>query len=151
MVPYAVKYCAVHQIYWEGDRDCPLCKAVVDRQDLVDRMLATEADNVKLRQWVEDLQSGMYINCVYCGHQYGPADEVPATMADALYEHIAQCPEHPLSRCRAENARLKEVLGQVPPFRKEMMQFASDLFGGESPLTEKLETLVDDSIQALTK
>ena len=68
----------------------------------------------ELRQWVHDLQSGMYINCVYCGHRYGPADEVAATMQEALYEHIAECPRHPLSkakqeleRLRAENDRLK--------------------------------------------
>lgn len=146
-----MKHCTVHQIQWDGDRDCPLCEAVVDRQNLIDRILAMEAERVDLVQWIDDLQSGMYVNCVYCGHRYGPEDEVPATMAEALYEHIARCPEHPLSRCKAENARLREVLGQVPPFLKEMMQFASDLFGGESPLTEKLEKLVDDSIAALTR
>lgn len=52
----------------------------------------------RLQQWIHDLQSGMYINCVYCGHRYGPQDEVPATMADALKEHIAQCPKHPMSK-----------------------------------------------------
>jgi hypothetical protein len=40
----------------------------------------------------------MYINCVYCGHRYGPDDEIPATMADVLKEHIAQCPKHPMSQ-----------------------------------------------------
>ena len=144
-------YCTVHQIQWDDDRDCPLCEAVVDRQNLVDRMLGAEAEIVKLRQWVDDLQSGMYINCAYCGHRYGPDDEVPATMTEALYEHIARCPEHPLSRCKAENEKLRAVLGQVPPFLKELMQFASDLFGGPSPLTEKLDKLVDDSLNILTK
>lgn len=51
----------------------------------------------RLQQHVNDLQAGMYINCVYCGHRYGPDDEVPATMADALKEHVEQCPKHPMS------------------------------------------------------
>jgi hypothetical protein len=120
-------------------------------RELCDKMNRLRIDNARLEQWIDDAQAGMYINCVYCGHRYGPEDEVPVTMADALYEHITQCPEHPLSRCKAENARLREVLGQVPPFLKELMQFASDLFGGESPLTDKLSKLVDDSLEALTK
>ena len=54
----------------------------------------------RLQNWVNDCQSGMYINCVYCGYRYGPSsgpDEVPATMADVLKEHIEICPEHPMS------------------------------------------------------
>jgi Zn ribbon nucleic-acid-binding protein len=50
-----------------------------------------------LEQWVADLHSGMFVNCVYCGHRYGPADKVPGAMADVLKEHIASCPKHPMS------------------------------------------------------
>lgn len=56
----------------------------------------------RLTQWVNDLQAGMWVNCVYCGHRYGPQDKVLATMQDALYDHIAICPKHPLSRALAE-------------------------------------------------
>ena len=56
------------------------------------------AGELELRQaWVDDLQAGMYINCIYCGHRYGPDTEVTATMADILKEHIEQCPKHPMS------------------------------------------------------
>jgi hypothetical protein len=54
----------------------------------------------RLEKWVSDLQSGMYVNCVYCGHQYGPGETTPATMADALKAHIERCPEHPMSALR---------------------------------------------------
>lgn len=64
----------------------------------------------KLRQWIDDLQSGMYINCVYCGHQYGPKDEVPASMSEVLKEHVESCPEHPMSKLKQENAKLREKL-----------------------------------------
>ena len=49
------------------------------------------------RQWVADLQSGMFVNCVYCGHRYGPGETTPVAMADALKAHIVACPEHPMS------------------------------------------------------
>lgn len=72
-----------------------------------------DAEIERLREWVNDLQSGMYINCVYCGHRYGPSDEVASTMQQALYDHIAVCPEHPLSRANAEIARLKDGLETI--------------------------------------
>jgi len=54
------------------------------------------------QQWIADLQSGMYVNCVYCGHRYGPADTTPVAMAEILREHIEQCPEHPMSKLKAK-------------------------------------------------
>src|ERR1700681_936192 len=50
----------------------------------------------RLKKWIDDLQSGMYINCVYCGHRYGPKDKIATSMQDALKIHIAQCAEHPM-------------------------------------------------------
>lgn len=52
----------------------------------------------RLERWIADLQSGMYVNCVYCGHQYGPGETTPMSMADALKAHIATCPQHPMHR-----------------------------------------------------
>ena len=79
------------------------------------------AECERLKQWVNDLQSGMYINCVYCGHRYGHSDEIPASlrgripedkppqdMADILTAHIEQCPEHPMSKLKKENEKLKK-------------------------------------------
>lgn len=58
---------------------------------------ALEAENARLEQQVADLQSGMWINCVYCGHRYGPADKTPSTKAQMLKDHIEHCPKHPMS------------------------------------------------------
>lgn len=52
--------------------------------------------------WIADLQSGMFINCVYCGHQYGPDPGTPVAMADVLKAHVERCPRHPMSELRAE-------------------------------------------------
>lgn len=50
----------------------------------------------KLLAWVKDLQSGLYINCVYCGYRYGPNDkEIPA---DMLRRHVAGCIQHPMGK-----------------------------------------------------
>ena len=80
-------------------------------QDVNQAIRTLRAENImshrreqRLSDWVNDLQAGMYINCVYCGHRYGPDNKVPATMADVLKEHIEQCPEHPLSKVKAELA-----------------------------------------------
>lgn len=65
---------------------CPDCVDVVQRN--ID----------KLQQWIDDLQSGMYINCSYCGFRFGPAeeDQVPETMREHLKKHMIQCEEHPM-------------------------------------------------------
>lgn len=60
-----------------------------------------KAENSRLNAWIADLQSGMYVNCVYCGHRYGPGETTPVSMADALKAHVEQCQKHPMSALRA--------------------------------------------------
>lgn len=72
------------------------------------REAAEELRTMKL--WIDDLQSGMYINCVYCGHRYGPEENPPMNMADVLKEHIEQCKEHPMNELRQENENLNAIL-----------------------------------------
>jgi hypothetical protein len=95
------------------------------------------AENKQLRDWKDDLHAGMYINCVYCGHRYGPDDEVPATMAQALYDHIQQCPEHPLShasaRIAALEAALRELLDAVDDLSVKLVHARPQVF-----ITERL-------------
>lgn len=68
------------------------------------------AELPRLRRWISDLQAGMYVNCVYCGHRYGPDDQVPTTMADALKEHIEGCPQHPMHALKARIAELEGLI-----------------------------------------
>lgn len=104
-------------------KHCGTCPAVVGEPCTCQYGLIHElADEIgRLRTWVNDLQSGMYINCVYCGHRYGPDDEVPATMAEVLKEHIEQCPEHPMSALTAENRALREQLEQFRADAREVL------------------------------
>jgi len=78
--------------------------------DIQSRLAEVEAENMRLKQWVNDLHSGMYINCVYCGHRYGPKKDTPVAMADVLKEHIEHCPKHPMSKLKAERDRLKKLV-----------------------------------------
>lgn len=65
---------------------------------VVGRNIQPEID--RLKAWISDLQSGMYVNCVYCGHRYGPNPGTPITMAEILRRHVEQCPEHPMSKLK---------------------------------------------------
>lgn len=77
---------------------------------------ALEKRNDELQNWIDDLQSGMYINCVYCGHRYGPNPETPVAMADILEAHIEQCSKHPLSHMKV---RAEKAEGQIEELQKE--------------------------------
>ena len=91
-------------------------KAIAERGtsgDMVfDILRDWQEDIEQLQQWIDDLQSGMYINCVYCGHRYGPQDEVPSTMANVLKQHIEICEKHPMNILKIENETLKEKLNE---------------------------------------
>jgi DNA-directed RNA polymerase subunit RPC12/RpoP len=84
-----------------------------------------QAEKARLLQWVADLQSGMYVNCVYCGHRYGPKDKVPASMADVLKAHLATCPRHPMSEavkgCKMAYHTLQSVLAVREGVPDEML------------------------------
>lgn len=84
-----------------------------------------------LRQWINDLQTGLYINCVYCGHRYAPrTEEVPA---DALRRHVASCPEHPMSHLLAT---CLSVVGYIDE-------------GGDS--LDKIQSFLHQAIEKATK
>lgn len=72
-----------------------------------------QAEIARLREWVNDLQSGMYINCVYCGHRYGPREDTPVAMSEVLKEHIRQCPEHPLAKSESQMAEIRAKLESI--------------------------------------
>ncbi len=91
----------------EATRVIPLCQ---DWEYLHRRVEELEEERDEARQWVRDLHSGMYVNCVYCGHRYGPKDEVPESMADILKAHVEQCPAHPMSALKKRVEELESVV-----------------------------------------
>ena len=98
----------------------------------LDRIVA-EFD--RLHQWIDDLQSGQYVNCVYCGHRYGPKESTPVSHAELLKRHVQECPRHPMSK-------FKKALELVPPLLKQIRGFANDCFGGPSSLTDCIDLVL---------
>lgn len=96
---------------WLADRLEALTAKVDEAQD------ATVALSLKLgtaESWVADLQSGQYVNCVYCGHRYGPGETTPVSMADALKAHVETCAKHPMSQLREDRQKeLRYIAGQL--------------------------------------
>jgi hypothetical protein len=88
----------------------------------LDEIKKLKKDNERLLKWVSDLQSGMYINCVYCGHRYEPKEDTPCAMSRVLKDHIEQCLEHPLSALKRKNEQMLRLL-----FRAAMMASAQSL------------------------
>lgn len=83
-----------------------------------ERALKAEERLAQAEAWISDLQSAMYVNCVYCGHRYGPGETTPVSMADALKAHVEQCPKHPMSALKTRLSAAKEVIaGLVEPLQ----------------------------------
>lgn len=93
-------------------------KNIINKINSGQTLLAGDAEFVQgaiyeiktLHKWIADCQSGMYINCVYCGYRYGPRQSTPTSMSDILKEHIEKCPKHPMSELKIENETLKAAL-----------------------------------------
>lgn len=82
-------------------------------RERIDVLIKRDASNERridrLQQWVDDLQAGLFVNCVYCGYRYGPRSDTPVSMADILKQHIEHCPEHPLFEVREALTDLVEL------------------------------------------
>lgn len=76
------------------------------------------AEIKRLEAWIDDLQSGMYVNCVYCGHRYGPGETTPVSMAAALKAHVEACASHPMAQLRGDRQKeLKYIAGELRVIR----------------------------------
>ena len=72
------------------------------------------AENKRLRQWVDDLQSGQQILCQFCGARLWPADRPLISPRVAILDHARRCPGNPLAdfvRCvRAANHGIESLI-----------------------------------------
>jgi hypothetical protein len=98
---------------------------------------ALTTENQQLEAWIDDLQSGMYINCVYCGHRYGPnKGNHRVTMRKALETHIAECPKHPLAMARN---RIKELTAERDADRRREYGYSQQTVDALTKERDKLE------------
>lgn len=111
---------------------------------LCDALDESRTEVVKLRAWVADLQAGVTVNCVYCGHRYGPDPGTPVAMADVLKAHVETCPKHPMSTLRATVERVER---ERDALRDALKSIAFDPFGGSEASCPQ----VLDAITALAR
>lgn len=81
-------------------------------------------------QWISDMQSGCYINCVYCGHRYGPLETAPVSRAEMLKQHIEVCPEHPMSALKKKHEELLKWTKELVAMNKAMLDSKNMLSPG---------------------
>ena len=105
--------------------------------ELITALEEAWAEVERLQAWVNDLHSGMYINCVYCGHRYGPDPGTPVAMAEVLRQHIEKCPKHPLS---AMKKRAEQAEAERDKQRRHRKWLVQELHG----LQDAYNTLEDD-------
>jgi len=105
------------------------------------KIAALEAEVERLKGWVDDLQGGMYVNCVYCGHRYGPGETTPVTMADALKAHVETCSKHPMSI-------LKEALAPFVALAKAADEYDKALAEAESSELDQLAPDIEERVDA---
>ena len=103
----------------------------------------------KLQQWVNDLQAGMYVNCVYCGHRYGMENDTPVAMADVLKRHIEHCPKHPMSKLKKEIDRLKDENASIRKWNVCEKEQYEQLLESDKRRIELMETVLKNARTAL--
>jgi hypothetical protein len=133
-------------------REAEMEKGAVTLAGLVDRVKAERdalrAEVERLQRWVADLQSGMYVNCVYCGHRYGPGETTPVSMADALKAHVEACPSHPMSALRSDLTAVRGELVRVEGERDHLLKLFDDAGQGEHNVLALVDHYQDAAMAA---
>ena len=100
-----------------------MCHIAASAFDAPDETPALRAEIARLEAWVRDMQAGCYVNCVYCGHRYGPdpgtprwmilcGSEEPIALAFAEFEGYLRLPTsalHADENFRATHEHVKYV------------------------------------------
>lgn len=120
------------------------------RKEVGDALIAACTEIEQLRNWVNDLQSGMFINCVYCGHRYGPSATTPSTAAEILKMHIERCPKHPMSQLKSEIEQLRKDweernhrVGELADEKRKVLQRRDDIITEIEQLRKERDALRD--------
>lgn len=76
--------------------------SIVDQPSERQRVRELGAEVDRLKAWVADLQAGMYVACVYCGHRLAGREAASSKWSDALRAHIETCSQHPVSKLKVQ-------------------------------------------------
>jgi hypothetical protein len=61
------------------------------------------------KKWINELLAGNTVNCIFCGHCYGPSATTAVSQQDVLKAHVMQCPEHPLAVLRRKIVQIYDT------------------------------------------
>lgn len=102
---------------------------------VADYINSLRSEIARYQRWIDDLQAGKYINCVYCGHRYGPDPGTPDTKAEVLKRHVAQCPKHPMAHLKRFVQRVARghTVDTVPLLRAEAVNLLEEMFYEATP------------------
>lgn len=134
-----------------------ICERLEDAQITNHQYLAEDAKGAledcvaaieKREKWIADLQSGMYVNCIYCGHRYGPSTDTPTSMADVLKAHAEQCAAHPLAEASKTIEHLSELLLDIKEEKRALGEqaLADGRIRGLEEAAKWIDQLRDDYI-----
>ena len=90
----------------EKEENIRLCH---DQWYLIDIWNKHHEEIKELNNWINDLQAGMYVNCVYCGYRFSNPEVFP-TIQEVLHEHMENCSKHPLFKANQELKRLNSII-----------------------------------------
>jgi len=97
----------------------------------------------QLKDWISDLQSGMYVNCVYCGHRFKPNPEAFPSQAEVLREHMEKCPEHPLFKAK----QTIERLGKEKEWLKNEIGYELRGYGKSDDWVKRQLEIIEETMQ----
>lgn len=111
------------------------------------RIYDLEKENERLIDWVNDLQSGMYLNCAYCGYRFGHNDDISTSMSEELKKHIEQCPKHPLFSTKKENERLQKENEYLRKENEKLKVHVKRLLDDQEPRIAFLEKIAKEELK----
>lgn len=121
------------------------------RFNYFDDWIEHKAEIARLKKWIDDLQSKMVVNCVYCGHRYGPGETTPVSMADALKAHVETCPQHPMAKLKIA---LEEIANPIKFLRERAEEEGGRLNSMAHSITHEpnyLQAIARNALEELSR
>jgi hypothetical protein len=112
-------------------------------QEKIETLEAALIEITNLKRWVRDLQAGVTVNCVYCGHRYGPDPGTPVAMADVLKQHVQQCHQHPMTKLKFALEKIKNMSRNSIAMGDDPLPYLAVLGEIQSIAEQALETLTE--------
>lgn len=115
---------------------CPEADLIKVAANLIEELIG---ENIRLTNWKNDLLSGMYVNCIYCGHNYGLTEFTPEIMDEELARHVEHCERHPLHEAKETISNLEATIRNMFNYNTELAIRLNDLSKENTRLGERAD------------